>query len=600
MDNRNIHPRGRAAAYLLNLLFCFIFSAQADSGGHPGDRISIAQDLNLHIPKVIFKSPLGHQRFWMDMQFMPDAGKEILFEMTDFGEYTTADATVDLDPAIITSALELLLPDISDWNPPQEPRWRAILQHQPGNEGPVRFRLTEFDELPVPGIAATLLTTLDAPGNLDTATIMDKATELHIPRLLYQPPEGDSEFSVNLHYAPNTNGPPLFMLDEAGAYTAASPDPLIKPNPALLTPELAVRIPVLTLMDAAGHPVTDGHWRLDLQYIPADDGKVYVQVTDFGRTDRKQRNRNRAMLGLLNGALVEIFALDDLTRPIYTARTDAQGHFDVTLYDIPGDTLLLVKASGGSDTDANGDGLPDSPEVNLGAIHAFATAARLQAGWITVSPVSDIGWRYSRYMLPNAPPETLSQRLDDIAAALFRRDISGDGAVNGKDLNAFNPTNGNHLLSLDFSYRRLFQHAAESAADLGDAYRRNLDTAVETLYQYQLARFDLNPLAGAPLLLSAAAQDAGSVRLQWEYDEAAALPHAQGFRIYAEDSLAGIILKQTRSGMLNEQSGTVHEHLFSGLRPDTDYIFSVDAFGENIWSLISNSITARTLAQPPA
>ncbi|MCP4697479.1 MAG: fibronectin type III domain-containing protein, partial [Gammaproteobacteria bacterium] len=600
MDNRNIHTRGRAAAYLFSLLFCFMFfaqahsaSRQADSGGHPDDRISVAQNLSLHIPKVIFKSPLGHQRFWMDMQFMPDAGEDILFEVTDFGEYTTADATVDLDPAIITSVLELLLPDISDWNPPQEPRWRAIFQHQPGDEGQIYFRLTEFDELAVPGIAATLLTALDAPGNSDTAAIMDKASELHIPRLLYQPPEGDSEFSVNLHYAPDADGLPLFMLDEAATYTAAGPDPLIKPNPALLTPELAVRIPALTLMDAAGHPVTDGHWRLDLQYIPMDDGKVYVQVTDFGRTDRKQRNRNRAMLGLLSGALVEIFALDDLSRPIYTARTDAQGHFDVTLYDIPGDTLLLVKASGGSDTDANGDGLPDdSPEVNLGAIHAFATAARLQAGWITVSPVSDIGWRYSRHMLPNAPPETLSRRLDDIAVALFRRDISGDGAVNGKDLNAFNPTNGNHLLSLDFSYRRLFQHAAESAADLGDAYRRNLNAAVETLYQYQLARFSLNPLAGAPLLLSAAAQDAGSVRLQWEYDEPAALPRAQGFRIYAKESLADIILKQTRFGMLNEQSGTVHEHLFSGLRPDTDYIFSVDAFGENIWSLISNSITA--------
>lgn len=104
------------------------------------------------------------------------------------------------------------------------------------------------------------------------------------------------------------------------------------------------------------------------------------------------------------------------------------------------------------------------------------------------------------------------------------------------------------------------------------------------------------PFSTAPTLLSATPEGADRIRLQWQYTAADFLLRGQGFTFYTENTATTEEVEEDYFGILSPEMTTTHEYVVSGLQADTLYEFSLEAFGENTWSPLSNSLQARTLS----
>ncbi|MEK7991472.1 MAG: hypothetical protein VSS52_010740, partial [Thiotrichaceae bacterium] len=106
----------------------------------------------------------------------------------------------------------------------------------------------------------------------------------------------------------------------------------------------------------------------------------------------------------------------------------------------------------------------------------------------------------------------------------------------------------------------------------------------------------VDPLAGAPILNSAIAVSDDSVRLKWGYPDALGLLIGQGYTIYIDD----LTTEEDEEIALNyygmlDRLNPVIDYTVTGLKADTPYDFTIEAFAENTWSGLSNIVEARTL-----
>ncbi len=123
----------------------------------PNNRITVDANFNLHIPQLEFQHPDGIDHYRANFQYAPDEQGNALFMLSDFGEYVTLlddvanDSTTahdSIDPAILTSVFDLLIPDVGIIPaPPEDPRWTATLQYYPLPSPDIYFRLTKLSEV---------------------------------------------------------------------------------------------------------------------------------------------------------------------------------------------------------------------------------------------------------------------------------------------------------------------------------------------------------------------------------------------------------------------------------------------------------------------
>ncbi len=164
----------------------------------------------------------------------------------------------------------------------------------------------------------------------------------------------------------------------------------------------------------------------------------------------------RAVLGPLSGADVKVYRLRDFETPVYTARTQTDGRFTLVLSGIASGEPVLVAVSGGTDTDADDDGIPGPSVANAGTIHALLFPGT--GGEFNVTALSDIAWQYTKNLVGQVDASGLKIRLRDIAMTFFKEneDINGDMALDEKDICAFNPADAGHKGKLKFDYQDFF------------------------------------------------------------------------------------------------------------------------------------------------
>jgi hypothetical protein len=190
---------------------------------------------------------------------------------------------------------------------------------------------------------------------------------------------------------------------------------------------------------------------------------------------------NRAMLGPLSDAQVEVFSVRDLNTVLYSTHTNDEGYFSISKEALSDIEFFLVRVSGGNDTDANQDGVRDTSQtVNKGSIHAIVSRKELLGGSINVTTLSDLVWHYTRQQLDQLSFNDLIFRLNELAVKLIGVDINGDGKVNYLDLNQFSPIIAAHLGKLNYNYQIIFKDN-ESSDSIIAAYHDGNDELLQTL-----------------------------------------------------------------------------------------------------------------------
>jgi len=161
-----------------------------------------------------------------------------------------------------------------------------------------------------------------------------------------------------------------------------------------------------------------------------------------------QPSLNQALLGPLAGATINAYRLSDLNTPVegpIAADADLSnlalaGTFQLTLTGIADDEWVLVTATGGQDLDAADDGVLDpTPTTNLGTLHALAKAGDWRRGELKVNVLTEIAWQALAEEIALGLTEDLDGRLRLIANELLKRDLTGDGGLDYRDLTAFDP-----------------------------------------------------------------------------------------------------------------------------------------------------------------
>jgi|GEM_PF-3209295 len=200
----------------------------------------------------------------------------------------------------------------------------------------------------------------------------------------------------------------------------------------------------------------------------------------------------RAMLGPLSDATVNVYRLNDMTTAIYTTQTDSSGYFQTAMLTVA--DYVVVAVNGGTDTDANDDGISGDTLQNTGTIYALMTSDQFTAGNFIVSAITDIAYQYTRNLIGQADSSWLKTRLDDLAKNFFIADLNGDGAIDSKDLLMFVPTDSIHKSKLNFDYQQLFAKDPVTSLSISDCYHTNNQTCIISLLDAKFgSRLSLNP-----------------------------------------------------------------------------------------------------------
>jgi len=149
-------------------------------------------------------------------------------------------------------------------------------------------------------------------------------------------------------------------------------------------------------------------------------------------------------LGYISGGDVSLYALSDLDNPIATGKTSTSqnineaGSFKIKVVDIDIDAYYLVAVSGGSDIDANDDGIIDEIPTELkGTVHALVTGEELKSG-IRVNVLTDMAYYKIEANLGAINSSIIYESLNT-SAKEYLFDVDGNGMVDYKDILAFDP-----------------------------------------------------------------------------------------------------------------------------------------------------------------
>ena len=170
-----------------------------------------------------------------------------------------------------------------------------------------------------------------------------------------------------------------------------------------------------------------------------------------------------AQLGLLDGANVKIYKLnsDGNKSLLYTDTTlgggiTTAGRFNAHVNDLENDVIYLYEVSGGTDIDANDDGiLDDTPTPNLGTVHLFAKGSDIKTlGSVRVTMASDIVYRKLLCNLQTDPYAITSAEINSAIAKVIGKDINDDGLIDIFDILRFNSvTDARNLTKTYYSKR---------------------------------------------------------------------------------------------------------------------------------------------------
>ena len=126
-----------------------------------------------------------------------------------------------------------------------------------------------------------------------------------------------------------------------------------------------------------------------------DDDKIGIQdiIYILQSVSRiRSMAANAALMGPLSGASVKVITIPDMDTIIYETTTNIDGNFHLYPLNTPdSDSLVLVEVSGGTETDADGDGVLDATGTsNTGSIYALIPKADFNTQNFRISVLTDI------------------------------------------------------------------------------------------------------------------------------------------------------------------------------------------------------------------
>lgn len=160
-------------------------------------------------------------------------------------------------------------------------------------------------------------------------------------------------------------------------------------------------------------------------------------------------DNNRALLGPLVGANVVVTRVGNSSETLGTATTNAAedlatgGSFALPLDGLSAGQWVLVTVTGGSDIDADDDGVLDAaPTLNAGTLRALGRVSDWRARGTNVTALSEVAVR--RLLAEGVDLDTLDLtdleiRLAGIASELLVDDLDGVAGLDYRDVLAFRP-----------------------------------------------------------------------------------------------------------------------------------------------------------------
>ncbi|CAA0090714.1 Uncharacterised protein [Halioglobus japonicus] len=155
----------------------------------------------------------------------------------------------------------------------------------------------------------------------------------------------------------------------------------------------------------------------------------------------------QALLGPVVGASVDLYPLSSPTVPVCTTITtdsdtlEKAGLIEFDDECLAGDGPYIVAVSGGSDIDADDDGVANpSPKPVNGSLFALLTAEQIRGQDWKVNILTHAIYARVRYMLAlGMGQEAVLAQLTPLANELLQDDINGDGVVDYRDVLAWSP-----------------------------------------------------------------------------------------------------------------------------------------------------------------
>ncbi len=216
------------------------------------------------------------------------------------------------------------------------------------------------------------------------------------------------------------------------------------------------------------------------------DGDSAIGLSDVLYVLRTIGSPRAMIFGPLSGATLNVYSVSDPDTAYYTATTEENGSFvSAPLSSLEPGTLVLLTASGGSDM--------LSEVQNQGTLHALITVEDYNSRSARVSILTDIAWRYTKNLIGKAPVDEILARLDYLATVFLAADLTGDGKIDAKDLQAFDPGNQVHRDALSFDFTDLTDVGLEGHSVLTCYYENQEENLLALLDDAFGSRLSLYP-----------------------------------------------------------------------------------------------------------
>lgn len=182
----------------------------------------------------------------------------------------------------------------------------------------------------------------------------------------------------------------------------------------------------------------------------------------------------RAVLGPLVSSTVSVFNYNQLETPIFTSTTtnsnqiDEAGQFIIPDDLLQDDHLYVIVVSGGSDIDADDDGLIDDiPTPNLGTLHLAATGRHIKAKDYSVNILTELAFQHAAYLIHSRQPvQMILDEMSNRTKKLIKRDIDGNETLDIQDLMAWDPVNGKDQVTKDWAYYQAMASAVHEGKSI--------------------------------------------------------------------------------------------------------------------------------------
>lgn len=223
-----------------------------------------------------------------------------------------------------------------------------------------------------------------------------------------------------------------------------------------------------------------------------------------------QSKLKQAVMGPLSDATVEIFEADNYVSgtPLYTGTTIGGTSLltagviyfpSSTLVAIEDDKLYVLLVKGGTDIDANDDGvLDDNTTVNNGTIRAILSGDQLKNDDFKVNILTEITYQLTKEMLHSELNVTaVKENLDSIAQKLLVSDVNDDAAINYSDVLHWLPMFDKEKLLK--KYNTFYEPIVQKVYIDQEIYEEAYVLVNEPIFRQQEIHVSENTVAGAVL-----------------------------------------------------------------------------------------------------